>query len=1117
MKKLSILLISVLLLSVISVSNPSINLPTIKSAEAQTTSPFRIVQTKDYNFKITTHEVTTASDYVYVTPSGNYSFSIARPWLLKYSNLSGSVVISFSTFGVRYNTPSRILRPDTSTVLATQTAYQVNTTLQSSGVTYGYLHVLYNFSKTPMKATATFKQAVDGSFNIIWVNAGHSYLKSTLEGSATLVNSSTLNNYGSFKLVYLTPSALSRYHILIDSSDYGIASIFFGKITYHDVDYNVVLEIYGLNIAKVDPSIVQNQACCAFTSDVTSGNVVLLFTGRKDGASSSVTSITDTRSTTYTSIVSIGPTAGTGTGSCDSTNYRYAQEWIGSLTSGGANTLTVSWSGAAGQMWMYELSGVSVTGYSSSSGENAAGGSTTGSVTSFTPASTTSVFASLITNLDPNNGFVVPGGFVRDDGGNRPDIAEHNTGLNWNGSATTISTTTSSSCWAMVAVALPIGRFQITLNYYGRDGTTAIQSLSPRCRLEAPNATITVVTGASGACIARVQSGHQIRVAMILAGSPANNSAFAKSSDTATCCFNRWNLSVTADTTYTVRTSVEINFVINFAANDGATAPISGRLNWIQIDFRHNSTRVNITTISGSSLTLPLYPTGNVSNTVHKITAFSASITTKNNIRPNATAINATANSQTVLIRVLVDRITLRFYFQNGNTAFSLTSITVQAPNGTITLSLGTGSSVNPYMQNGSITPDAFRIYSGNTKANSTAFTFGGTATTYSFRLLVAPNTVRFYFNNGNTAFVMSSITLQAPNATISASLGTATSVQVYMQNGTWTPDAFRIFGGNRKTNSTTFSPSGSAVQTFSFRLSVYDRQLQTNYKNDNSTNLGTRVWVQITFDNATAIRVQSNTTGNYRGYFGNGTQQVRIWWNGSDAGTSSIIVNETSTNGLVSYSFTSDGATEIQTQIVRITSVDNSWLIAGNRTFCISTSSSWVSAANELRIPNNGCVSSASVVYLLNIASGVFTTLPQNAQLGGVIMTSAHENWLGLNNSVFSIRSPTGGGYPSALTYSWSGASPGPAPAGVGGNGGVGPAPIVAPVQAPVEGNVSEPAPSTLTIEQAPQIDPVILLPLAAFIVSIATLVVLRTRKQTNGSRRNSNKSYGAQKGSRR
>lgn len=273
----------------------------------------------------------------------------------------------------------------------------------------------------------------------------------------------------------------------------------------------------------------------------------------------------------------------------------------------------------------------------------------------------------------------------------------------------------------------------ITLNYFARDGTTSIQSLSPRCRLEANNGTVTFITGASGSCISSMLANQPIRVAMTLS---ANNSAFVKSSNTTSCCFNRWNFSIPVDTTYTVRTSVAVSTQLRFYADDGVVAPL--RLNWIQIRWFHNSTVTN-TTLTSTAQTFPLFPSTNSSNTIQKITAFSASTTSKNNIRPNATSINATSNSQALSIRTRVYQVDINGVRKDGvTTTYDNFMLRGTWPNGTSINSVNSTSQAisNIYLQNGTNTLTGWWVVSTRAVIVNNSFSYSFTsASTLNFIL----------------------------------------------------------------------------------------------------------------------------------------------------------------------------------------------------------------------------------------------------------------------------------------------------------------------------------------------------------------------------------------------
>src|SRR5436853_2057916 len=117
-----------------------------QSRQPSLQNPPRILQTQDYDFKITTHKISTPSSYVYVTPAGNYSFSIPSPWSMSYTSLWGNST-SFSAYGVQeYGT---FLNPSVSVTSISQDSFIVNTTQLSAASIHAYLNCSYNFSTAP--------------------------------------------------------------------------------------------------------------------------------------------------------------------------------------------------------------------------------------------------------------------------------------------------------------------------------------------------------------------------------------------------------------------------------------------------------------------------------------------------------------------------------------------------------------------------------------------------------------------------------------------------------------------------------------------------------------------------------------------------------------------------------------------------------------------------------------------------------------------------------------------------------------------------------------------------------------------------------------------------------
>ena len=252
---------------------------------------------------------------------------------------------------------------------------------------------------------------------------------------------------------------------------------------------------------------------------------------------------------------------------------------------------------------------------------------------------------------------------------------------------------------------------ELLLRIRANDATTNIQSLNPICRFrDTGNGTVSRYTASANQCVSRVRVSQNIEVAISL---NTNNSAFIKVNGSNTITI----ASGTSDSSKTISTSVYINTQLRSYTDDGSTAPL--RLNWIQIRWNHNSTTTN-TTLTSTAQTFPLWPQGNASNLIHKIAAFSASSTVKNNIRPNATTVNATANSQAFSVKTSVGRKQVQA-LDNGASALASANIKIKLGNQSALLSLTANSTgyIDVYLQN-------------DTRSNARIEVLDNTVTTYN-------------------------------------------------------------------------------------------------------------------------------------------------------------------------------------------------------------------------------------------------------------------------------------------------------------------------------------------------------------------------------------------------
>lgn len=246
----------------------------------------KVVQTQDYDFRITTHEITTSFSYVYVTSAGNYSFSKLLPWSLSYTSLWGNTT-SFSGYGVQES--GNLLIASSPGVTAGQTSFSVNSTQISGAAAHGYLYCSYDFSKTPEKTSCNYRRIGSHDFSIVWLVTGNYVRDNNTTYQTSTQAGLTLIGDRQSAIVGSTPNS-AKWHIplKLDWTDYGLASLYYGRITFASTpNYGVLVE-FPQNVAAVDPTVVQTNACyeqntvsngfsdsCSFSSNVTSGDLVI--------------------------------------------------------------------------------------------------------------------------------------------------------------------------------------------------------------------------------------------------------------------------------------------------------------------------------------------------------------------------------------------------------------------------------------------------------------------------------------------------------------------------------------------------------------------------------------------------------------------------------------------------------------------------------------------------------------------------------------------------------------------------------------------------------------------------------------------------------------------------
>jgi len=427
---------------------------------ASTAEP-KLVQTQDYDYRTLTHEITTALSYIYVTPAGNYSFSMQLPWDMSYTSLWGNTT-SFSGYGIRESLG--FLIPSASTTTVAQTSFAVNTTQVSGAAVHGNLYCSYDFSKTPETTSCKYHEAtnVSAPFNLVWITTGD-YLgvnRSTTLRATTQTGLTFLGNLSAVRLGATSTPSDWRSSLSVDWSDYGTAEAYYGRLSFASAIYYGVEVQFPKNVANVDPSVVQTKTCagdysiaCGFSSGISSNDMLITVFLWRSGSSETVT---DSMSNTWTQQITSGDFG----------------IWTAVASSSGSDTVTCANSGIIALICItYEVSGARTSALTTSSGS---GTSSSPAVSSFSPSTNGFVvggyeYGDCVGSPFPTYPTSSTSGFTFIPGGNSGGSTADEVDLacqgvtseyapSWGGGSTTLSISTRDSVtYVYVAIGLSAG------------------------------------------------------------------------------------------------------------------------------------------------------------------------------------------------------------------------------------------------------------------------------------------------------------------------------------------------------------------------------------------------------------------------------------------------------------------------------------------------------------------------------------------------------------------------------------------------------------------------------------------------------------------------------------
>lgn len=336
----------------------------------------KLVQTNNYDFRIATHEITTNSSFLYVTPGGNYSFSKSCEQCLSYVSLKGNQSVILSTFylttGSISSTPP--FTPSAVTETMNSTFYDVCLTYSPIGGD-GQLCTGYNFGQTPVQIISKF---IPNSGNALtlglaWATAGEPYIDASLSSQgqdvASALSLTELGNYSSF--VMSPTSTIGHSFVSVNYADFGEAPIYYGPFVFGGITYYAGVVVFHSNDLVIDPSIVQeNYNVCAsspcqasFDSDMTTGDAIIASIQIYAG-NAVVSSVSDSMSDSYSKQIEQDSF------SCGYVTDCSSALWSSTATSSSSDTVSVYVSASSDiAVEIFEVSGIFSTASATGEGE----------------------------------------------------------------------------------------------------------------------------------------------------------------------------------------------------------------------------------------------------------------------------------------------------------------------------------------------------------------------------------------------------------------------------------------------------------------------------------------------------------------------------------------------------------------------------------------------------------------------------------------------------------------------------------------------------------------------------------------------------------------------------
>ena len=334
----------------------------------------------------------------------------------------------------------------------------MNTTLETLTPkiqTVGYLDQNYSFTQVPPKISATYTQTVAGTFNIVWLVAGYSYVSAGTNSSAVSVNG-TISSLGLQRSVIMkSTSSFTSNYLIMNFSDYGSAEVLAGKISFDGFTVGAAIVSFGLDVPAIDPSLWQSNAgyssgkyaTVSLSNQVVAGDVLIAMPSSSSSSSDSFT-ISDSQGNNWTQVAS-------------NTGIRDTEIWYATATSSGYDTVNASGSNTYTNLVVYDVSGVATSGIVSSSGYCSSSCTTTLSVSQMTPPANSLVavvvlqYGGALPDTPISSLAFSPSGFTPVEDNFQTD-GMYNESWAANTALSTVATSSSApQSWVVVAAAFP--------------------------------------------------------------------------------------------------------------------------------------------------------------------------------------------------------------------------------------------------------------------------------------------------------------------------------------------------------------------------------------------------------------------------------------------------------------------------------------------------------------------------------------------------------------------------------------------------------------------------------------------------------------------------------------